>query len=222
MRANRIPLECEFISRVSANFCPFSFRQRLISLFRLVPLNHRVFRTVTGGHLNNLKPYISCRHPGECSTEVNCICRKESRMCNKYCGCSTDCRHRFPGCRCKPGNCRTNQCQCFFALWECDPDMCHSCNCDGAEETNKPICKNINIQRCLQRKLYIAPSDVAGTGCFAGEFIPKGEYIGEYVGEIISQQEAERRGKIYDKFKCSYLFSKFTFVSTRFIIFFQL
>lgn len=27
------------------------------------------------------------------------------------------------------GNCRTRQCQCYFASWECDPDICKSCNC---------------------------------------------------------------------------------------------
>jgi hypothetical protein len=169
--------------------------------------HHRTFRSINGGKLNNQKPYQSCNHSGECSLENGCNCKKQKLMCTKYCGCSTKCTLRFPGCRCKPGNCRTKQCQCYYASWECDPDLCHDCNCQVNEETNLPICRNVCIQRCLQRKLYIGPSEVAGIGCFAEEAIPKGEFIGEYVGEIISQDEAERRGKIYDKFKCSYLFS---------------
>uniref|UniRef100_A0A914Z4C8 [histone H3]-lysine(27) N-trimethyltransferase n=1 Tax=Panagrolaimus superbus TaxID=310955 RepID=A0A914Z4C8_9BILA len=169
--------------------------------------HHRTFRSINGGKLNNQKPYQSCNHAGECSLENGCNCKKQKLMCTKYCGCSTKCSLRFPGCRCKPGNCRTKQCQCYYASWECDPDLCHDCNCQVNEETNLPICRNVCIQRCLQRKLYIGPSEVAGIGCFAEEAIPKGEFIGEYVGEIISQDEAERRGKIYDKFKCSYLFS---------------
>jgi SET domain-containing protein len=46
-----------------------------------------------------------------------------------------------------------------------------------------------------------------GWGCFIGEEAEKGDFIAEYVGEIISQDEVERRGGLYDRVKSSYVFA---------------
>ena len=57
--------------------------------------------------------------------------------------------------------------------------------------------------------LLVAESTVpdAGWGLFTKHALKKGDFVHEYVGEVISQEEAERRGRIYDKVNRSYLFN---------------
>jgi len=160
-----------------------------------------------GGERENSHTYIPCHHPGQpCSEEV-CSCRQSKNFCEKFCYCPVDCRDRFPGCRCK-SKCTTNLCACFLASRECDPDLCNSC-LDGTLELNPETnsCRNVVLQRRMGKKLYVAPSDIAGWGCFLGDKAVKNEFIAEYVGEMITQEESERRGKVYDKAKCSYMFN---------------
>ena len=47
----------------------------------------------------------------------------------------------------------------------------------------------------------------AGWGLFTTGFVRQGELLTEYLGETVSQEEADRRGKIYDKHNLSYLFN---------------
>jgi len=159
------------------------------------------------GERENSHTYFPCHHPGQpCSEEV-CTCKQSKNFCEKFCYCPIDCRDRFPGCRCKKA-CSNNLCACFLASRECDPDLCTSC-LDGTLELNPETnsCRNVVLQRRMGKKLYVAPSDIAGWGCFLGDKAAKNEFIAEYVGEMITQEESERRGRVYDKAKCSYMFN---------------
>nr|OQO25746.1 hypothetical protein B0A51_08658 [Rachicladosporium sp. CCFEE 5018] len=50
-------------------------------------------------------------------------------------------------------------------------------------------------------------SGVHGMGLYAGEAIRADDFIGEYVGEVITTNEGERRGAVYEHQFLSYLFS---------------
>lgn len=76
-----------------------------------------------------------------------------------------------------------------------------------AELRDMQLCANVGLLHGLQKHLSVGRSSIHGWGVFARESIYKNEYISEYRGELITQAEADRRGKIYDRLNCSFLFN---------------
>ncbi|GMT14207.1 hypothetical protein PFISCL1PPCAC_5504, partial [Pristionchus fissidentatus] len=186
-----------------------SFRQQLYKSWR---------KKNAKSTIDNKHRLLPCSHSGRCEEQANppCRCHELKIPCTKLCLCDVRCRNRFPGCRCAPGKCRTRQCQCYFASWECDPDTCKSCGCvrdhpqnrsDLYEKRDDKLCPNVAITIGMPKLIYSSKSEIAGYGAFIGEDVKKGEFVVEYVGEIISVEEAERRGRMYDKLKLSYTFT---------------
>lgn len=125
---------------------------------------------------------------------------------------------KFTGCAC-PQNCSGSTCICRQLNRECDPDICHTCGAvDSANPFNKHLplssrsCQNCSIQRGLLKTAVVGESQF-GLGCFLVEPARRGDYLFEYVGEIVSDDEAERRGLVYDLRNTSFLFGLNKFVT---------
>lgn len=162
-------------------------------------------------------PFFPCSHVGTSCEDARCSCFEAQVCCEKTCGCSKSCSRRFEGCKCaRRSKCcaQDDSCECFRMNRECDPDLCDSCE---AHVILNPVnrydddylprrCRNVAIQRSVPKRTLLGRSVIHGFGLYAGEPIAKDEFIGEYQGEIITRDETERRGAIYDFQKLSYIF----------------
>ncbi|NXW12043.1 SUV91 methyltransferase, partial [Fregetta grallaria] len=81
-------------------------------------------------------------------------------------------------------------------IYECNS----RCRC-GAECPNRVVQKGIRYDLCIFRT-----GNGRGWGVRTLERIRKNSFVMEYVGEIITSEEAERRGQVYDRQGATYLF----------------
>lgn len=161
-------------------------------------------------YLNNIQStlihpaFIPCDHDGLCN-QSNCSCIKNGFFCTKHCGWGNMSANFFRGCACQAGQCQSSSCACYAAKRECDPDLCRSCGA-CTDPPNNPAgdgqrCRNDNMSMKRGVSLLVGESSVegAGLGLFTQYQLMKSDFVDEYVGEIISQEEAERRGVVYDR-----------------------
>ncbi|KAK5130777.1 hypothetical protein LTR08_001667 [Meristemomyces frigidus] len=174
---------------------------------------------------NERGPFYPCYHPRQSCDAAVCSCYKLKLACEKTCSCSSDCARKFQGCACFSGKkakkggklvCFVDdRCVCFNLGRECDPDLCGTCGvCEVLDPVNRynddvqeGRCRNAAIQQGVPKRTLLGDSGIHGFGLYAGENIKRHEFVGEYKGEIITTQEAERRGAVYEHQGLSYLFS---------------
>ncbi|KAI8471212.1 MAG: hypothetical protein J3K34DRAFT_520707 [Monoraphidium minutum] len=150
--------------------------------------------------------YTPCECEGPCKAG-SCSCIASANFCEKFCGCAGCADAKFEGCKCTT-RCRTTRCSCLLANRECDPDRCRGCapTADGAAAPGTECC-NMNLRLRRRKHVVMSLSSTHGWGAFLAEDAGRGEFVGEYVGDLLGQEEADRRGRIYDKIDNSYLFN---------------
>ena len=157
-----------------------------------------------GGKCGNAFPGCSCKK-GQCNTRA-CPCFAANRECDpdicKRCAHTAECRahERRDGWP-------------FSELCMPVPEAPAPPE-DGARARVRPTerCGNMRVLLSQRKHVQLGLSNVAGWGAFARDGAARNELLGEYTGELVTQKEADRRGKVYDKHShLSFLFNLNTF-----------
>ncbi|KNE57121.1 hypothetical protein AMAG_02871 [Allomyces macrogynus ATCC 38327] len=166
------------------------------------PFLPRSRRFVEPAHLPLHRP---CSHPGEPCTLATCSCLEAEHFCDTLCGCASECPNRWPGCDCvdfqDDTTCRdSSECLCVQWMRECGP----ACACPCRACKNREIGKGVDHDKKLRVDVSTIPK--AGWGLFAQCDFKADDFLGEYSGEVLSSDEADRRGIIYDRKSLNYCF----------------
>jgi hypothetical protein len=87
------------------------------------------------------------------------------------------------------------------------PKVIRECNANCNCSANPELCPNrVSQQGIRVARMQVIKTKYKGWGVRAIANIKQGEFIGNYYGEIVTEEEAERRGKMYDNRGLSYLF----------------
>ncbi|XP_018328205.1 histone-lysine N-methyltransferase Su(var)3-9 isoform X1 [Agrilus planipennis] len=140
-------------------------------------------------YINNYRPTDGIVIPD--NPPIGCGCSKCSNKEKHCCGMFQQQTYRFP----YNSKGRINLPK-GTPIYECNK----SCKC-GHDCRNRVVQRGRNVPLCIYRT-----SNGCGWGVKCLRRIYTGEYVCEYVGEIISHEEAERRGALYDSQGRTYLF----------------
>lgn len=154
--------------------------------FELPPMDFTYINDVlpTDGLIIPDEPPIGCECPPDTETGKS-SCSPSTKCCGKLFG-SEMAYTRYKTLRVPQGT----------PIYECNK----RCKCG-------PDCNNRVVQQGRKHSLRIfKTSNGCGWGVRTDERIKKGEFLCEYVGEVISYEEAEKRGKVYDAEGRTYLF----------------
>lgn len=149
----------------------------------------------------NIVSLSPCCHFGPCGpNNPRCSC---NGLCSVYCQCDYNCNRKFLGCRCTSigKDCALTDCICVRVGWECIESTCKKCYCDSSPKS----CRNSSITKMDDKTVIVRKSSVAGNGAFIDQDLEVDDFIGLYTGEVLSAEESERRGRLYE-LGCSYLF----------------
>lgn len=74
---------------------------------------------------------------------------------------------------------------------------CHCVNELARLHCSRGVCGNAVVRAGVRFKLRVVLTEKKGAGVLADEDIPSGQFVIEYIGEVVTEEEADRREKIY-------------------------